>query len=91
SEDGAGGGEKRKYRVTQYLYDPAGNMTEERRGNDAADAYEYPHAFFAIRKEYDGDNRLAAVGDDTGARVTYTYDARNNRTGETRRTNGQGA
>ena len=91
SEDGAGGGEKRKYRVTQYLYDPAGNMTEERRGNDAADAYEYPHAFFAIRKEYDGDNRLAAVEDDTGARVTYTYDARNNRTGETRRTNGQGA
>ena len=90
--DGAGsGGERRRYRVTQYLYDPAGNMVEERRGSDAADAYEYPHAFFAIRKEYDGDNRLVAVGDDTGARVTYTYDAMNNRTGETRRINEQGA
>ncbi len=92
SGDGAGGGgERRGYRVTQYLYDPAGNMVEERRGSDAADAYEYPHAFFAIRKEYDGDNRLVAVGDDTGARVTYTYDAMNNRTGETRRINEQGA
>ena len=92
SGDGAGsGGERRRYRVTQYLYDPAGNMVEERRGSDAADAYEYPHAFFAIRKEYDGDNRLVAVGDDTGARVTYTYDAMNNRTGETRRINEQGA
>ena len=70
------------YRVTVYLYDGAGNVTEERRGRDAVRALERPVHFLSIRKEYDRENRLVRVEDGTGARVCYTYDLMNNCTGE---------
>ncbi|MBD5466349.1 MAG: hypothetical protein HDR22_11175, partial [Lachnospiraceae bacterium] len=78
------------YRVTQYLYDDAGNVIEERKGLEAVKPLEYPHRFLRIRKEYDRQNRLVSVEDGTGARIAYAYDFRNNRTKETRLINEQG-
>ena len=71
------------YRVTQYLYDNAGNIIEERKGLEAVKPLEYPHRFLCIHKKYDKQNRLISVEDGTGAKVTYAYDFRNNRTRET--------
>ncbi len=78
------------YRVTQYLYDNAGNVTEERKGLEAVKPLEYPHRFLSIHKKYDKQNRLISVEDGTGAKVTYAYDFRNNRTRETQLINAQG-
>ena len=87
----AGEEEASCYRVTQYLYDNAGNVVEERRGKEAVDLYEYPHHFLSIQKQYDKQNRLISVEDGTGARATYDYDARNNCTKETQLINEEGA
>ena len=91
-EDLTGSPEDRNstYRVIQYLYDDAGNVIEERKGLEAVKPLEYPHRFLRIRKEYDSQNRLVSVEDGTGAKVTYAYDFRNNRTKETRLINEQG-
>lgn len=73
------------YRVTQYIYDAAGNIIEERRGMDAVMPQEYPHHFLSIQKKYDRQNRLISVEDGTGACISYSYDFMNNCTLERRR------
>ena len=80
----------RTYRVTQYLYDDAGNVIEERKGLEAVSPLEYPHRFLRIHKKYDKQNRLISVEDGTGAKVTYAYDFRNNQTRETQLINSKG-
>ncbi len=73
------------YRLTEYRYDAAGNMVEERRYQDCQTVESAAGPVLSIFFAYDKDNRLVRVSDSTGAAVEYGYDSLNQRTKEKRR------
>lgn len=74
-----------QYRLTEYRYDAAGNMVEERRYQDCQTAESAAGPVLSIFFAYDRDDRLVRVSDSTGAAVEYGYDSLNQRTKEKRR------
>ncbi len=74
-----------RYRLTEYRYDAAGNMVEERRYQDCQTAESAAGPVLSIFFAYDKDDRLVRVSDSTGAAVEYGYDSLNQRTKEKRR------
>ena len=75
------------YQLTQYRYDPAGNMIREIRYRDYQTRESAAGAVHTISYEYDKDNRRIRVSDCTGAAVEYRYDSANRRIYEKRRIN----
>lgn len=73
------------YRLTEYRYDAAGNMEEERRYQDCQTAESAAGPVLSIFFAYDKDDRLVRVSDSTSAAVEYGYDSLNQRTKEKRR------
>ena len=73
------------YRLTEYRYDAAGNMVEERRYQDCQTAESAAGPVLSIFFAYDKDDRLVQVSDSTGAAVEYGYNSINQRTKEKRR------
>lgn len=74
-----------KYRMTSYAYDGNGNRVKEVRHGGTYDAdgeLLLPGEDLALDFVYDARDRLIRVEDGLGARISYRYDARGNRTGE---------
>lgn len=65
------------YRLTQYSYDKAGNMTEELRYQDFQDEISARGTVHRIRCSYDENNRLIQVNDGSGASIEYRYNSMN--------------
>ena len=65
------------YRLTEYVHDASGNMTEERRYLDFQTIDSKKGAIHRICFTYDKDNRRTCVSDSTGAVVEYRYNSRN--------------
>ncbi len=56
-------------RVTEYTYDPAGNLLRHRQETEK-------EVMTAVSYEYDALNRVTAVTSPVGGRTVYTYDKR---------------
>ena len=61
--------EEESIRVTDFIYDPVGNLLHVKEGDGREIISE-------IRYEYDALNRVTAMIDPVGGRTTYTYDKR---------------
>ena len=77
------------YRVTRYSYDPAGNMTRERRLQNFQSETSNEGPVHSISFDYDKDNRRIRVSDSTGAAVEYKYNGQNQCVYEKRKLNDQ--
>ena len=80
-------GGKTYYRMTSYAYDGNGNRTREtRHGGKYGEDWKQWEAGtdLVLSFSYDARNRLLRAWDGLGAEVSYSYDGRGNRTGETR-------
>ena len=88
TDDGAGRDVgKMYYRMTSYAYDGNGNRTREtRHGGKYGEDWKQWEAGtdLVLSFSYDARNRLLRAWDGLGAEVSYSYDGRGNRTGETR-------
>lgn len=74
-----------RYRKTSYAYDDNGNRIKETRhgGSYGAEGELLAEGEdLTLTSAYDARNRLVCVEDGQGARISYRYDARGNRTGE---------
>ncbi len=76
------------YRLTKYIYDKAGNRTQERRFCEYQTKESESGAVHTIDYTYDADDRLIRVSDCTGAALEYRYDGNNRRVYEKRRISG---
>lgn len=76
-----------RYQTTQYKYDNAGNVIEERRHIDEQDETSASGRVLSLRFAYDKQNRLTKVTDNTGAVIEYGYNCLNQRIYEKRKIN----
>ncbi|AJQ29481.1 RHS repeat-associated core domain-containing protein [Pelosinus fermentans] len=76
-----------RYQTTQYKYDNAGNVIEERRLLDEQDETSASGRVLSLRFAYDRQNRLTEIKDNTGAVIEYGYNCLNQRTYEKRKIN----
>ncbi|SDL50114.1 RHS repeat-associated core domain-containing protein [Dendrosporobacter quercicolus] len=76
-----------RYQATEYHYDNAGNLIEERRYLDEQDETSASGRVLSLRLSYDRQNRLKKVSDNTGAVIEYGYNCLNQRTFEKRKIN----
>ncbi|MCY9528238.1 DUF6531 domain-containing protein [Paenibacillus alvei] len=74
-----------RYKLTQYRYDLAGNLLEEKRTAEHVSEAGYPGLYYSIRYRYDKLGRVMMIRDDTGAEFHYTYDCLNQKTSERRK------
>jgi YD repeat-containing protein len=76
-----------RYQTTQYKYDNAGNVIEERRYIDEQDENSASGRVLSLRFAYDKQNRLTEVTDNTGAVIEYGYNCLNQKIYEKRKIN----
>jgi YD repeat-containing protein len=76
-----------RYQLTEYKYDNAGNVIEERRHIDEQDEASTSGRVLSIYFAYDKQNRLKEVRDNTGAVIEYGYNCLNQRIYEKRKIN----
>lgn len=65
------------YRLTEYAYDQAGNLTGEERYLEVQTKDSKKGAVHSLYFTYDQDNRCTSVKDSTGAVIEYRYNSRN--------------
>ena len=73
------------YRLTRYLYDQAGHLTDELRYCDHQTEISACGMVHTISYAYDRDGRMVKVSDCTGAVLEYGYNCLNKRTFEKRK------
>ncbi|HML32131.1 DUF6531 domain-containing protein [Sporomusa sphaeroides] len=76
-----------RYQLTEYKYDNAGNVIEERRHIDKQDEASTSGRVLSIYFAYDKQNRLKEVRDNTGAVIEYGCNCLNQRIYEKRKIN----
>lgn len=75
------------YQLTEYKYDNAGNVIEERRHLDEQDETSAGGRVLIFRFVYDKQNRLKEVKDNTGGVIEYDYNCLSQRIYEKRKIN----